>query len=111
MFLMMTLSNRVLENCNGHLKNIYIYFLLSKQVCFEQKAVEHGVFVGLGSQTCMDEDDSQPLQRLPIDVIQLLQRIQSRAPIPLKTGHISSNNNNDNNATLCCKKEKKINVD
>ncbi len=52
----------------------------------------------LKSQTCMDEDDPQLAQSLSIDVIQLLQRIQSGASIPLKTqGHI----NNNNNAVLC----------
>lgn len=46
------------------------------------------------SQTCMDEHDSQSAQSRPIDVIQLLQCIQSGAPIPLKTqGNVSNNNN------------------
>lgn len=52
------------------------------------------------SQTCMDQDDSQPAQGLPIDVTQLLQCVQSGAPIPLKThGHIG--NNDYNNVVLC----------
>lgn len=42
----------------------------------------------------MDEHDSQSAQSRPIDVIQLLQCIQSGAPIPLKTqGNVSNNNN------------------
>lgn len=36
-------------------------------------------------QTCMDQDDSQFAQSLPIDVIQLLQCVQSGASIPFKT--------------------------
>ena len=36
-------------------------------------------------QTCMDEDDPQSAQSLPIDFIQLLQGIQSGASIPLNT--------------------------
>lgn len=34
--------------------------------------------------TCVDQDDSQFGQSLPIDVIQLLQCVQSGAPIPFK---------------------------
>ena len=45
----------------------------------------------------MDEDDSQPAQSQPIDVIQLLQSIQSGAAIPCKTQALISTPNNDNN--------------
>lgn len=41
----------------------------------------------------MDENDSQFAQSLPIDFIQLLQCVQSGAPIPLNTQrHINNNN-------------------
>lgn len=59
-----------------------IWFFLFKKTTTQQ------------SQTCMDEHDSQSAQSRPIDVIQLLQCIQSGAPIPLKTqGNVSNNNN------------------
>lgn len=39
----------------------------------------------LKSQTCMYDDDSHTAQSLPIDLIQLLQHVQSGASIPLNT--------------------------